>query len=93
LKAFNVHSDVRTPADYPATSEAILHFVYYWYSFMPLARGSAAVGYTTILSLFWAFGMPISSHIPKDYQTDWEAILCRVCRHFFTITHQWYHPR
>jgi hypothetical protein len=56
----------------------VLHFVFYWYNFMPLARGSAAVGYTTILSLFWAFHMPISVPIPKNYQTDWEAILCRV---------------
>jgi hypothetical protein len=52
--------------------------VYYWYNFMPLARGSAAVGYTTILSLFWALGMPVSVNIPKSYQTDWEAILCQV---------------
>jgi hypothetical protein len=35
---------------------------------MPLARGTAAVGYTTMLGLFWAAGMPISSVIPKDYQ-------------------------
>jgi hypothetical protein len=56
----------------------ILRYVYYWYNFMPLARGSAAVGYTTLLSLFWAFGMPISARIPRDYQTDWEAILCPV---------------
>lgn len=35
---------------------------------MPLARGTAAVGYTTMLGLFWAAGMPISSIIPKDYQ-------------------------
>lgn len=35
---------------------------------MPLARGTAAVGYTTMLGLFWAAGMPISSEIPKDYQ-------------------------
>eukprot|EP00983_Pelagomonas_calceolata_P045807 1139884-Pelagomonas_calceolata.AAC.4 len=35
---------------------------------MPLARGTAACGYTTILSLFWAAGMPITASIPKDYQ-------------------------
>jgi hypothetical protein len=35
---------------------------------MPLARGTAAVGYTTMLGLFWAAGMPISKEIPKDYQ-------------------------
>jgi hypothetical protein len=38
------------------------------YNFMPLARGTAAVGYTTMLGLFWAAGMPISKEIPKDYQ-------------------------
>ncbi|GFH22733.1 Cir_N domain-containing protein [Haematococcus lacustris] len=35
---------------------------------MPLARGSAACGYTTILALFWAAGMPITASIPKSYQ-------------------------
>lgn len=65
-------------ADKPKAADAILHYAYYWYNFMPLARGSAAVGYTTILSLFWAMGMPISTTIPKDYQVDWEAILCQV---------------
>lgn len=38
------------------------------YNFMPLARGTAAVGYTTMLGLFWAAGMPITTPIPKDYQ-------------------------
>jgi hypothetical protein len=66
-------------ADMPAAADAILRYVYYWYNFMPLARGSAAVGYTTILSLFWALGMPVSVNIPKDYQPDWEAILCQAC--------------
>jgi hypothetical protein len=35
---------------------------------MPLARGTAAVGYTTTLALFWAAGMPVTAHIPRDYQ-------------------------
>lgn len=47
---------------------AILQYSYYWYNFMPLARGTAAVGYTTLLALFWAAGMPITSPIPQDYQ-------------------------
>jgi len=41
------------------------------YNFMPLARGTAAVGYTTMLGLFWAAGMPITAEIPKDYQVHW----------------------
>jgi hypothetical protein len=47
---------------------AILCYAYYWYNFMPLARGTAAVGYTTMLALFWAAGMPITQPIPTDYQ-------------------------
>jgi hypothetical protein len=42
---------------------------------MPLARGTAACGYTALLSLFWAAGMPVTSSIPKDYQVtrSWRA--------------------
>ena len=43
-------------------------YCYYWYNFMPLARGTAAVGYTTMLGLFWGAGMPVTATIPKDYQ-------------------------
>lgn len=35
---------------------------------MPLARGTAAVGYTSLLGLFLAAGMPINAYIPKDTQ-------------------------
>ena len=51
-------------------------FAFYWYNFMPLARGTAAVGYSTVLGLFWAAGMPVTAHIPKDYQVrchGWEG--------------------
>jgi hypothetical protein len=37
---------------------------------MPLARGTAAVGYTTMLGLFWAAGMPVTQPIPTDYQVS-----------------------
>jgi hypothetical protein len=40
------------------------------YNFMPLARGTAAVGYTSMLSMFWAAGMPVTAPIPKDYQVE-----------------------
>ena len=35
------------------------------YNFMPLARGTAAVGYMTLLSVFMAAGMPIEAQIPE----------------------------
>ena len=52
-------------ADKPAVAEAALGYAYVWYNFMPLARGSAVVGYITLLGIFLAAGMPISAPIPK----------------------------
>lgn len=49
----------------PRTAVAVLTFVYYWYNFMPLARGTAVSGYITLLSLFMAAGMPVTEPIPK----------------------------
>lgn len=46
-------------------AEAILLLAYYWYNFMPLARGTAAVGYITILGLFLAAGMPVNRFMPE----------------------------
>ena len=52
------------PRDLPRTAEAALTYVYYWYNFMPLARGTAVVGYITLLALFLAAGMPITVPAP-----------------------------
>jgi hypothetical protein len=54
--------------DPPVAARAALTFAYFWYSFMPLARGTAAVGYVALLGLFLAAGMPISTPIPKVWQ-------------------------
>ena len=35
------------------------------YNFMPLARGTAAVGYLTLLAIFLAADMPVTTQIPK----------------------------
>ncbi len=51
--------------DAPSTAESILTFAYFWYNFMPLARGTAAAGYICILGLFLAAGMPVIASIPK----------------------------
>ena len=51
--------------DAPGTAQNILTFAYFWYNFMPLARGTAAAGYIFILSMFLAAGMPVSASIPK----------------------------
>ncbi|KAJ7524847.1 hypothetical protein O6H91_17G024500 [Diphasiastrum complanatum] len=45
--------------------DCILRLTYYWYNFMPLARGTAVVGYTTLLGLFLAADMNVTTSIPK----------------------------
>lgn len=76
----------------PTIAQRILTYAYYWYNFMPLARGTAACGYTTILSLFWAAGMPVTATIPKDYQVDWEAILAQHPDQFIASVSKWLYP-
>ena len=49
----------------PLIAHAALTYIYYWYNFMPLARGTAVTGYITLLAIFLAADMPISSFIPK----------------------------
>ncbi|KAF3438823.1 hypothetical protein FNV43_RR17098 [Rhamnella rubrinervis] len=63
---FNVLENVR---------DAILRMTYYWYNFMPLSRGSAAVGFIVMLGLLLAANMEFTGNIPKGLQVDWEAIL------------------
>lgn len=55
--------------------DCILRLSFYWYNFMPLARGTAVVGYITLLGLFLAANMKVTASIPKGLQVDWEAIL------------------
>jgi hypothetical protein len=59
---------------------------------MPLARGTAAVGYTTLLALFLAVGAPIVSPIPPDTQVDWEAILAPSPAAFIAAVAPWLLP-
>jgi hypothetical protein len=51
--------------DMPKVARAALGFAYFWYNFMPLARGTAAAGYVALLGVFLAAGMPITTPIPK----------------------------
>lgn len=58
-------------------ADSILRYAFFWYNFMPLARGTAVVGYITILSMFLAAGMPITTTIPKvqliEPRDSWDA--------------------
>lgn len=54
----------------PGLARAALTFAYFWYNFMPLARGTAAAGYVAILGIFLAAGMPVTSPIPKVWSAS-----------------------
>ena len=56
---------------------AALALAYYWFNFMPLARGSAAVGFASLLGALLATGSPAASEPPPGVQIDWDAILAR----------------
>ncbi|XP_020091961.1 suppressor of RPS4-RLD 1 isoform X2 [Ananas comosus] len=72
--------------------DAILRMTYYWYNFMPLSRGSAAVGYTVLLGLFLAANMEVTASIPPGMQVDWEAILTSNPEAFSEIIKKWLYP-
>ncbi|EGC40514.1 hypothetical protein DICPUDRAFT_146678 [Dictyostelium purpureum] len=73
-------------------SDLILALTFYWYNFMPLSRGSAALGFTTLLGLFLSLDIQISSNIPKNQQPDWEAILKPTSSSFINCTKPWLYP-
>ncbi|KAJ7524844.1 hypothetical protein O6H91_17G024500 [Diphasiastrum complanatum] len=72
--------------------DCILRLTYYWYNFMPLARGTAVVGYTTLLGLFLAADMNVTTSIPKGIQVDWEAILSPNLGSFSRGIGSWMYP-
>jgi hypothetical protein len=49
-------------------ADAVLAFGYFWYNLMPLARGTAGVGYASVLGLFYTAGLQVTASIPPNYQ-------------------------
>ncbi|ESW27855.1 hypothetical protein PHAVU_003G238000 [Phaseolus vulgaris] len=72
--------------------DAILRMTYYWYNFMPLSRGSAAVGFIVMLGLLLAANMEFTGSIPQDLQVDWEAILNLDPNSFVDSVKTWLYP-
>uniref|UniRef100_A0A0E0LGB9 Uncharacterized protein n=1 Tax=Oryza punctata TaxID=4537 RepID=A0A0E0LGB9_ORYPU len=62
------------------------------YNFMPLSRGSAAVGYVVLLGLFLAANMDVTASIPQGVQVDWEAILSQDPDTFVDKIKPWLYP-
>ena len=78
--------------DAPAARAAGARLAYYWFNFMPLARGSASVGMTLLLAVGLACGLPATSGAPEGRQVDWEAILCRTPGGFSRVVVPWLWP-
>ena len=44
-------------------SDLILTMTFFWYNFMPLSRGTAAVGYMGLLAMFLAVDIEVQQFI------------------------------
>lgn len=73
-------------------SEDILSIAFYWYNFMPLARGTAACGYISILGMFLATGTHLQAKIPQNVMLDWDAILLPSPTDFIATCKDWMLP-
>ena len=66
----------RSAGDAAALVDAAATLFYYWVSFGPLSRGSAACGYVVLAGLLVAGGLAAPPpRMPRGRQLDWEAIL------------------
>ncbi|KAH0936249.1 hypothetical protein HID58_013366 [Brassica napus] len=72
--------------------DAILRMTYYWYNFMPLARGTAVTGFVVLLGLLLAANMEFTESIPKGLQIYWEAILNVEPGSFVGSVKSWLYP-
>ena len=73
-----------------ALVEAALTLFYYWVSFAPLTRGSAAVGLAILRASLLACGIDMTGRIPKDVQMDWEAIFSATADDFIAKVRPWF---
>ncbi|CAI7876927.1 unnamed protein product, partial [Closterium sp. NIES-53] len=75
-----------------AIQDNILRMAYYWYNFMPLARGTAMNGYVMTLALLLAVDLQVSQPIARGVQVDWESILCPSSHIFISSVSSWLYP-
>lgn len=85
-----------------------LELYYYWINFSPLSRflpdiiisvltllhrGTAAVGYSSIVACMISFGDIPTNPLPKGVQLDWEAILTLSPEEFIAVARPFLQPR
>eukprot|EP01098_Paradermamoeba_levis_P014892 TRINITY_DN7308_c0_g1_i2.p1 TRINITY_DN7308_c0_g1~~TRINITY_DN7308_c0_g1_i2.p1 ORF type:complete len:187 (+),score=43.90 TRINITY_DN7308_c0_g1_i2:76-561(+) len=80
------------PSDFSKIRDYILTLTFYWYNFMPLSRGTAAVGYMSLLAMFLSFDYEVTSNIIPDHQPDWEGILSPKPEMFISAISAWLYP-
>jgi len=78
--------------DMDKVSDLILAMTFFWYNFMPLSRGTAAVGYMGLLAMFLANDIEITEKVPLDFQVDWEGILTPRHQDFISSVSKWLYP-
>jgi len=83
---------VEAPPLNDAILDAVLRLTFFWYNFMPLTRGSAAVGWEILMALLLACGFEVSSQAPEGVALDWEAILTPSSQDFISATRAWLLP-
>lgn len=78
-----------SPAISDELLDAILRLSFYWYNFMPLSRGSAAVGLAVLMALMLGCGYELTEQAPSGCALDWEAILTPSLADFTAANRQW----
>ena len=66
-----------------------LKFFYYWVSFSPLTRGSAAAGYAALVAILRFGGYGVQGGMKEGVQLDWEAILSDSFENFISEQLPW----
>ena len=85
-------SIMKEERDLDEISDWILILTFYWYNFMPLARGTAACGYIGLLGLFLSLDIEIGAKVPSKQQVDWEGILNPHPSIFIDALKPWMYP-
>jgi len=75
-----------------AVTDAALRIFFYWASFAPLSRGSAACGYVVLVACLESCCISLVEPMPKGLQMDWEAILRSDAQDFVAAMKAWVYP-
>eukprot|EP00698_Gefionella_okellyi_P007017 TRINITY_DN1707_c0_g1_i2.p1 TRINITY_DN1707_c0_g1~~TRINITY_DN1707_c0_g1_i2.p1 ORF type:complete len:392 (+),score=81.95 TRINITY_DN1707_c0_g1_i2:1475-2650(+) len=80
--------EASTPNPNPdAVTERILALAFYWYNFLPLSRGTAVAGHSSIIGLLLAAKMDAAVQPPVNETVDWEALLGMATHKFSEAMH------